>query len=194
MPLGFEGMKPAIMVVDVINDFVSGVLGSERAAKIVPNITRLLHHARDVGVPVVYVTDAHLPEGDREFDIWPSHAIEGSEGAKVVDTLRPEEGDHHVKKRRYSGFYATGLDALLRELGVDTLVLTGLVTNICVQHTAADAFFRGYRVIVPWDCVEAPTEEAQKTSLGYMEQMYGAEITSSEALIEGGLLGEGGAS
>ena len=183
-------MKPAIIVIDVINDFVSGALGSERAAKIVPSIHRLLHRAREEEVPVVYVTDAHLPEGDREFDVWPRHAVDGSKGARVVDALRPEAGDHHVKKRRYSGFYATGLDALLRELGVDTVVLTGLVTNICVQHTAADAFFRGYRVVVPRDCVEAPTDEAQETSLGYMEQMYGAEITSSEALIRVGL-GEG---
>jgi len=184
-------MKTAIIVIDVINDFVSGALGSQRAAKIVPSIRRLLRRAREEEVPVVYVTDAHLPEGDREFDVWPRHAVDGSEGARVVDALRPEAGDHHVKKRRYSGFYATGLDALLRELGVDTVVLTGLVTNICVQHTAADAFFRGYRVVVPRDCVEAPSDEAQGASLRYMEEMYGAEVSSSEALMGGGLIGEG---
>jgi len=186
-------MRPAIVVIDVINDFVSGALGSERAEEIVPNIRKLLRSARERSVPVVYVTDAHLPEGDREFEIWPRHAVEGSDGARVVDELRPEEGDHHVKKRRYSGFYATGLEALLRELGVDTVVLTGLVTSICIQHTAADAFFRGFRVVVPRDCVEAPTDEAQEASLSYMEEMYGAEITSSEALIEGGLQGDGDA-
>ncbi|MCW3992511.1 MAG: cysteine hydrolase [Candidatus Bathyarchaeota archaeon] len=186
-------MGPAIIVIDVINDFVSGALGSERAAKIVPSIRRLLRRAREGGVPVVYATDAHLPDGDREFDIWPRHAVDGSEGARVVDALRPEAGDYQIKKRRYSAFYATGFDALLRELGVDTVVLTGLVTNICVQHTAADAFFRGYRVVVPRDCVEAPTGEAQEASLGYMGQMYGAEITSSEELVAGGLLGGRGA-
>ena len=188
---GFERMKYAIIVLDMINDFVSGVLGSERAKKIVPNIQRLLGYAREKGLPVIYVTDAHLPESDREFDIWPSHAVDGTEGAKIIDALRPDGGDFHVKKRRYSGFYATGLEALLRELGVDTVVLTGLVTNICIQHTAADAFFRGYRVVVPRDCVEAPTDEAQKRSLSYMEQMYGAEITSSEELFEGRRLMEG---
>jgi len=187
-------MKPAIIVMDMINDFVSGVLGSDRAAKIVPNIQKLLDFARNKGVPVVYVTDAHLPKGDHEFDIWPSHAVDGTEGAKVVDALKPAEGDHHIKKRRYSCFYATSLEALLRELQVDTVVLTGLVTHICVQHTAADAFFRGYRVVVPRDCVEAPTDEAHKTSLRYMEEMYGAEITSSEALMGGPLFVEGGAS
>ena len=181
-----EGAKAAVLVIDVINDFVSGELGSERAVAILPNVERLLMHARQIGVPVVYVTDAHLP-GAREFDVWPRHAEEGTDGARVVDEIRPEERDHHLLKRRYSCFYATGLDALLRELGVDTLVFTGLVTNICIQHTAADAFFRGYRLVVPRDCVEAPSDEAQEASLSYMEEMYGAEITMSDTLIKGDL-------
>jgi len=186
-------VKAAVLVIDVINDFVTGALGSNRAAAIVPRIRRLLERARGLGVPVIYVTDAHLPGADREFEVWPRHAEKGSEGARVLDEIRPLEGDHRIEKRRYSCFYATGLDALLRELGVDTVVLTGLVTHICIQHTAADAFFRGYRVVVPGDCVQAPTEEAHEASLRYMEEMYGAEVTSSEALIEGGLRGEGAA-
>jgi nicotinamidase-related amidase len=180
-----EGSKVAVLVIDVINDFVTGVLGSERAATIVPTISRLLNHARSVGWPVVYLTDDHL-EDDREFDVWPRHAVKGTEGARIVEEIRPEEGDLHLPKRHYSCFYATGLYALLRELGVGTLVLTGLVTNICVQHTAADAFFRGYRVVVPRDCVEAPSDEAQRSSLSYMEEMYKAEITTSDALMVGG--------
>ncbi len=186
-------MKTAVMVIDVINDFVTGALGSDSAATIVPRIRILLEHARRLGIPVIYVTDAHLPVVDREFEVWPRHAEKGSKGARVVEEIRPLEGDHHIKKRRYSCFYATGLDALLRELGVDTVVLTGLVTHICIQHTAADAFFRGYRVVVPEDSVQAPTEEVHEASLRYMEEIYGAKVTSSEALIEEGLQGEGAA-
>jgi nicotinamidase-related amidase len=186
-------VKAAVLVIDVINDFVTGTLGNDRAAAIVPRIRRLLDRTRRLGVPVIYVTDAHLPGADKEFELWPRHAEKGSEGAQVVEEIRPLDGDHHIEKRRYSCFYATGLDALLRELGVDTVVLTGLVTHICIQHTAADAFFRGYRIVVPEDCVQAPTEEAHEASLRYMEEMYGAEVTSSEALIEGGLQGDGDA-
>jgi len=184
-------MKAAVIVIDVINDFLSGVFGSERAERIVPEIGRLIRHARGEGVPVIHVTDAHLPGIDREFEIWGSHAVDGSDGAQIVDAVAPAAGDYHIKKRRYSAFYATGLEALLRELGVDTVVLTGLVTNICIQHTAADAFFRGHRVVVPRDCVEAPSDEEQRTALSYMERMYGAEITTSEALMRGMLRGEG---
>lgn len=182
-------MKPAVLVIDVIHDFVYGKFGSERATGILPRLRELLGYARGVGVPVVYLADAHLPVGDGEFGVWGEHAVEGSEGAEILGEVGPQEGDFRVPKRRYSGFYGTGLDALLRDLGVDAVVLTGLVTDICVQHTAADAFFRGYRVIVPRDCVEAASDEAQEGSLGYMERMYGAEITASDQLMGGGLTG-----
>jgi len=184
-------LKPAVLVVDVIHDFVHGKFGGERAASILPSLRGLLDYARGGGIPVVYVTDSHLSVGDAEFEIWGEHAVEGSEGAEIVGEVKPGEGDFRILKRRYSCFYATGLDALLRELDVDAVVLTGLVTDICIQHTAADAFFRGYDVLIPRDCVEAVSDEAQEGSLGYMERMYGAEITSSEELMGGLLLGGG---
>ncbi len=178
-------MNTAILVVDIINDFITGKYGSERAQAIVPRVKSVLDAAREAGAPVVYITDAHLPGVDREFQIWGSHAVEGTEGAEVVDEVRPQEGDRHLYKRRYSAFYATGLDALLRELGVGAVALTGVVTSICIQHTAADAYFRNYRVIVPRDCVEAVDDEAQEHSLNYMGEMYGAEITTSDEVIRG---------
>ena len=175
-------MRPAIIVIDIIKDFTTGVLGSERARGIIPRVKRLLGEAREKGVPIVYVTDAHI-EDDREFQLWPRHAVDGTPGAEIVEELQPQPGDYHLKKRRYSAFYATGLDALLRELGVDTVILTGLVTNICVQHTAADAFFRGYRVVVVEDCVEALSDEAHRGALRYMREIYGAEVVSSQELL-----------
>ncbi|MEM2893885.1 MAG: isochorismatase family cysteine hydrolase [Candidatus Bathyarchaeia archaeon] len=172
-----------MLVIDMINDFVSGALGGERALRIIAPLRELLRRAREVRIPVIYVSDAHLPGIDREFELWPSHALEGSWGAEIIEELRPEAGDYNLKKRRYSAFYATGLDPLLRELGVDTVILTGLVTNICIQHTAADAFFRGYRVVIPRDCVEASTQDEQEAALRYMERIYGAKLVSSEELV-----------
>jgi nicotinamidase-related amidase len=84
--------------------------------------------------------------------------VAGTPGAEVVTELAPRDEDYVVPKRRYSGCFGTDLDMLLRELGVDTVVLTGLHTNICVRHTAADAFQEGYSVVVPTDAVEAFTE------------------------------------
>jgi nicotinamidase-related amidase len=178
-------MGVAVVVIDMINDFVSGIYGGPRAEASVPRVRGLLGAARSAGVPVIHVTDAHAAD-DGEFRIWRPHAVAGTRGAEVVEALKPVKGDHHLRKTRYSCFYSTRLDSLLRRLGVDTVILTGLVTNICVQHTAADAFFRGYRLVVPRDCVEAVSDLLQEQALAYIKDMYGAEITMSSELIKRG--------
>jgi nicotinamidase-related amidase len=98
--------------------------------------------------------------------------------------LKPKSGDFHVPKRKYSAFQGTDLDQLLRELKVDTVILTGVLTDICIQHTAADAFFKGYKIIVPQDCVDsidAPTNEA---AIKFLIKAYGSEITTSKELLK----------
>ena len=177
-------VKPAVVVIDMINDFVTGVFKNERAEKIIPNVEQLLNFAREKKISVVYVNDAHLPNVDTEFDVWPQHAVAGTWGAQVVDELKPEKGDFVFQKRRYSAFQGTGLDQLLRELKVDTLILTGVVTDICIQHTAADAFFRGYKIIVPEDCVEAINEQTQKASLDFLKRVYGCKITRVDEMMK----------
>jgi nicotinamidase-related amidase len=177
-------LRTALLVIDMIREFVTGSLGGAHAQAVVPCISRLVEAARRGGSPVVYVTDAHLEGVDHEFDVWGSHAVAGSPEAEMVPELEPEKGEHRLYKRRYSAFYATGLDALLRELKVDTVVLTGVLTNICIQHTAADAFFRGYKVVVPTDCVNALTPGEQETSLAFMKRMYNAMLNDSGEAME----------
>jgi nicotinamidase-related amidase len=178
-----SGLKAAVIVIDMINDFVSGVLESDRAARIIPSIKALLDHAREQKVPVIHVTDAHLPGIDPEFEVWGKHAEAGSWGAEIVDELKPKKGDFRLLKRKYSAFQGTDLDQLLRELKVDTVVLCGVVTDICIQHTAADAFFKGYKIIVPKDCVEAVDAATQEAAIKYLRKAYGPEITSSKDLL-----------
>jgi len=177
-------VKTAVIVIDMINDFVTGVFKSDRAAKIIPNIKALLDYTRKQKVPIVYATDAHLPNVDPEFDVWGSHAIAGSRGAEIIDELKPHKGDFRVLKRKYSAFQGTDLDQLLRELKIDTVILTGVVTDICIQHTAADAFFRGYKIIVPKDCVEAVDAKTQEEAIRYIKKAYGPEITTSKELVK----------
>jgi len=177
-------VKTAVIVIDMINDFVSGAFKSDRAAKIIPNIKALLAHARKQRVPIVYATDAHMPNVDPEFDVWGSHAVAGTWGAEIVEELKPKKGDFRVLKRKYSAFQGTDLDQLLRELKVDTVVLAGVVTDICIQHTAADAFFRGYKIIVPRNCVEAIDAPTQEAAIKYLRKAYGPEITTSKELMK----------
>lgn len=173
----------AVIIVDMLNDFVTGKLACERAQRIIPNIRRLAEAARARGDLVIYSNDAHLPEGDAEFRIWGPHAIAGTPGAQVIPELAPQPGDFIVPKRRYSGFHATDLNLILQEHGIKSLILTGLHTNICVRHTCCDAFLNGYEVFVPEDGVEAFTEKDHVEGLDYLKRVYGAHITTTDELL-----------
>lgn len=173
----------AILIIDMLNDFVTGKLGFGEAEKIIPNIRRLVEFARSKKIRVIYVCDAHGPE-DHEFKLWGPHALKGSEGAEVVPELRPRRGNWIFEKRTYSAFFGTKLEKALRKAGVDELVLTGIVTEICVQNTVADAFYRGYGTVVLEDCVASSNRKAHLASLSYMKSVYGAKVVSSKEFIK----------
>lgn len=177
-------MKYALIIADMINDFVTGALKVKRAKAIIPNIQKLLELARKNRFAVIYVTDSHLPRIDPEFNLWGQHAARGSWGSEVIDELKPKENEYRVLKRKYSAFQGTELDMLLRELKIEAIILTGTLTDICIQHTAADAFFKGYKVIVPKDCVETMDEPTQEYALNFMKRNYGAEITTVNELAK----------
>ena len=99
--------KPAILVVDMLNDFVTGALGCERARDIVPATAELLDAARAAGVPVIFCNDAHIQGIDHELKLWGDHAIAGTTGAEVIPELKVSDKDYIVPKRRYSGFFQT---------------------------------------------------------------------------------------
>jgi nicotinamidase-related amidase len=177
----------AIIIIDMLNDFVTGKLEAKRAKHIIPNIKKLAQAARKSNVPVIYSNDAHYPQDAEVTRKWGKHAIKGTEGAEVIPELKPAQKDYIVEKRTYSSFYETGLDPLLRSMyneeGVKTVILCGLHTNMCVRHTAADAFFRGYRLIIAKDGVEAFTQEDQEQGLKYLEYVYNAKIMMIDEII-----------
>ncbi len=175
----------ALVVIDMLNDFVTGSLKNPRAETIIPTIQELAAAARAdrTGWLVVYANDAHLPQ-DFELRVWGEHAMAGTPGADVIPELAPAKGDFVLPKRTYSSFHETGLDDLCRQFGVDTLVLTGQHTNICLRHTTADAFFRGYDVVVPKDAVEAISEEDHESGLKYLEAIYKVDQPYAKELLD----------
>ncbi len=182
----FKKESTAVLVVDMLNDFFKpgGKMVLEGGHVLFEPIRKLVRKARSVKIPVIYVNDSHrrgLKE-DREFKKRAEHCIEGTWGAQVVDELRPEKGDVIITKRRFSGFFETDLDLTLKDLQVGALIVMGVVTNICVRSTIHDAFFRGYRVIVPRDCVMATGEREQESSLYDIETHFG-DVTTSERII-----------
>ena len=181
--------NPAVILVDVQNDFFTGPLKIERSIAIVEPLQQLVVAARKNDIPVIYSIDAHYPQDVEVMRKWGNHAIKGTQGAQVIAELKPEEGkDYIVEKRTYSGFYETGLDPLLRSLykgeGVKTVVLGGLHTNMCIRHTSADAFFRGYQIVIAKDGVEAFTVEDHEQGLKYLEYVYNAKIMTANEIIQ----------
>ena len=176
---------PAVIVIDMLNDFVTGSLACERAQRIIAPLQSLTAQARAHNVPVIYSNDAHLPGIDHELALWGDHALTGTPGAEVIPELAPAAQDYVVPKRHYSGFFQTGLHVLLKELGAEELIMTGLHAHMCVRHTAADAYQWGYKLIVPSDGIEAFTQEDFDEGLCYLSEVYAAEISTVASIIEG---------
>ncbi len=172
----------ALVVDDILEEFVYGKISSERARKIIQPTKGLISAARKAKVPVIYVCDAHLAS-DPEIKVWGPHAMKGTKEAQIVRALKPTKKDYVFEKRVYSSFQGTGLDLLLRDLHIDSVVIVGLLTEICVRHSAADAFMLGYKVKIPSDCVEALSQKSQDEGLEYLKSIYGAKITTSLELV-----------
>ncbi|HDJ50851.1 MAG TPA: cysteine hydrolase [Thermoprotei archaeon] len=175
--------KKAVIIVDMIHDFVYGKFGSKQAQSIVPKIKELLKRARESGALIVYTRDVH-ERNDPELAIWGEHAMKGTKGCEIIDELSPEEGDIIVEKRTYDSFYNTKLERILRERDVKDVYIVGVATDICVLHTAFGAFARGFNVHIVEDCVASISEEGHKWAIEYMSKIYGAKIIRSEELFQ----------
>ena len=174
----------ALIVVDMLNDFVDGSLANPRAQRIIEPIQRLLAHARDHGWVVVFSNDAHESD-DPELEVWGAHAMAGDPGAQVIDELQPKPGPGELvsPKRAYGAFDGTDLDERLRGLGVDEVVVVGQHTHICVRHTSYGALIRGYEITVPRDAVCAFEGVNEEEALEYLRSVYGARITTVGELL-----------
>lgn len=179
--------KCALLVIDELGDPTGGPL----EAVLLPSIlqtAKLTTAARAAGMPVIFTNDAHIPGLDRELVLWGTHGIAGTPEAQTSPLLDPQPTDYVVEKRRYSGFFQTGLLLLLNELDVDTLICCGMDTNICVKHTVADAYFNNFNIIVVEDATATFLVGDQESGLDYMKTCYAAKIIDTDEavrLIEG---------
>src|ERR1700686_3123563 len=152
-----DPVKTAMIVVDMQNDFVaSGAPIEVSAARaMVPKLAEALKICRDAGIRVIYTAHVHRRDGcDMGLfdDLHPVIAnrdalVDGTPGVDIYSELAPAAGEHVIKKHRYSGFFGTDLDIILREWGIDTVIISGTTTENCCHATARDAMFRNYRVV-----------------------------------------------
>jgi nicotinamidase-related amidase len=163
-------IKKALVVVDMINDHLTpgSILEVPRARHIVTALAARIEKARADGVPVVYVLDRHDPN-DSDLEDWGDHAVEGTKGAEVWPALAPKPNDRIVTKPSYSSFYRSNLEAVLDDLGVDTIELTGCSTETQLLTTATDAMQLGFAVEAPNALQAGTTIEAENAALRTMQ-------------------------
>ena len=173
----------ALIIVDMLTDFVTGKLANPKAQAIIPPLQELLAHAREQGWTVVFSNDAHHPD-DPELRVWGEHAMAGSPEAEVIAELAPIEGEIISPKRVYGAFDFTDLDEQLKQRGVSDVVITGQHTHICVRHSSYGALIRGYWITIPRDAVCGFEGVDEGEALAYLEMAYGATLTSVSELVE----------
>ncbi|MEO0092626.1 MAG: isochorismatase family cysteine hydrolase [candidate division WOR-3 bacterium] len=184
--------RAGLLVVDMQNDFLNpkSLAYTENAKYIIPNIKKLIETARKNNIPVMYTAHCHQDpkiDGGMTAEWWPEirnkqTLVAGSKGAEIIKELSPLPDEKIVYKHRYSAFYNTDLEIYLRGLDIRDLIVTGIMTGICVESTVRDAFFRDFRVFVVADATAAGEQELHLNSLKIMAYAF-AQITTTKGLL-----------
>lgn len=189
--------KTALIIVDVQNDFChnGGVFGKKgfdlsHVENAVNNLLHFVTQCRQYHLPIIFVGTVHSNWTDSESWIG---RLEGA--AREMPICRPESwgaefykvkpltADFIVTKHRFSGFVGTDLDLVLRSKGIETLLMTGVATNVCVETTARDGFNRDYRIILIEDCCAAFSPEEHASTITNINKYFGT-VTNSQVLVE----------
>ena len=178
--LGGENVR-ALLVVDLQRDFVDkdGALYFEGAEKVIDPILKWVEEFKKENLPIITTQDWHDPE-DREFNIWPKHCVANTDGARLTEKLEKALKDYpnhfSVKKNRYSAFYNTNLEKIIRDNEIDEVYVCGVVTHICVLFTVEELRNRDIPVKIITEGVASYDEELHRFALREMKEILGAEF------------------
>ncbi|MDX6689930.1 MAG: biuret amidohydrolase [Solirubrobacteraceae bacterium] len=157
--------------------------GADRHAR----VREIVAAARAAGIPPIFIQEVHkrtLVDFGRELDgVEGVHALEGDETTELADGLDPRPDEYLIRKRRYSAFFATELELVLKSFGAETLVLVGALTDVCVHYTFADAHQRDYRCRVVTDCVGGSSQAAHDAALAAMQYLQRDCLVSSDEVL-----------
>jgi biuret amidohydrolase len=184
--------KSALIVIDMQNDFLNkkSPAYTENAQYIIPNIQKLIKTARKEKIPVIYTTHCHEDpkiDGGMTAQWWSDiqnkqTLVAGTKGAEIIKELKPLSKEKIIYKHRYSAFYNTDLEIYLRGLGVTDLIITGIMTGICCESTARDAFQRDFRVFMIGDATAAGDDELHLNSLKILAYAFAYILTANEII------------
>jgi ureidoacrylate peracid hydrolase len=187
----------ALIVVDVQNDFVSpegsaGKRGDDvgAAMAMIPNLTGLIDQARKRGFTVVYIRTTHSDWTDTASWIYRTSqksglntCREGTWGAEFYDGIAPLPSERVVIKHRYSAFINTDLNTVLKARGIQSILVCGVATNVCVETTARDGYMYDYYVTMIDDCSAAYDAKLHMSTLENIRRHFGL-VASSHQIIE----------
>lgn len=181
----------AILVVDMENDFVlpGSPMRIAGAYATLPAIRKFLDFGRANDWAIIYIYRIHRPSGaDAElfrrhfFEEGHPFCIAGTEGAAIPEEIAPQPGDYKVTKQRFSAFFATDLDIILRGLGTKNVYVTGTQYPNCIRSTAVDSMSLDYNTTVVTDCCSAATDEVEKANIYDIQNMGIPCIPSSQIM------------
>lgn len=179
--------KAALLVIDMQKFFLDPASPTFTCGgmAILSRLKNLINTFRETGRPVIYTCHVHHPDGLDAGIMswwWKGMCIERSPDSEVHDTIAPMPGEKIIYKHRYSSFYNTDLETILRCLKVEDLIITGIMTNMCCESTARDAYYRDYRVFFPVDGTGSINEEMHLASL--LNLAFGfAYVTTVDSIV-----------
>ena len=164
----------ALLIIDMLNDFFGRHARlAEQRPRLVTSINTLAEAFRHHGQPVLWVRQEFAPDLHDAFLEMRKHnlpvTIAGTEGCELLPELDHRPTDKTIVKKRYSAFFGTDLEATLRRVGPDLLVVAGINTHACVRTTVIDAYQRDYEVVVATECVASYDEAHHEMTKRYLD-------------------------
>lgn len=185
--------KIALLVIDMQNTFVAegAVFEAPNGRAIIPKIEEIVTYCRGNSIPVIWTRSDHSPPGGGLIVV--KHPIikyqkEVWKGTKSFEyypnMIQPLAEEHQIVKHKYDAFIGTDLDMVLKNLGVDTVIICGVFTEVCCESTARAAFFRDYKMVFLGDATAGSDPKTQDDTVMRMHIFYGRAMKTSEAIAE----------
>jgi bifunctional isochorismate lyase / aryl carrier protein len=178
--------RSALLVIDMQRYFLDEESHAflDDASLILPNILKLTRLYKDLGLPVIFTRHALL-DGEEPgiMGTWWSDTLrDGDPMSEIVDELKPVDGKDVVRKTRYSAFVGTDLEERLRSKGVERVIVTGVMTHLCCESTARDAFMRDFGVFIVVDATSSGDDDLHLSSLRCLTDGFAVPVTTEEVL------------
>lgn len=192
-----DASRTALLVIDMQNDFVleGAPMEVPAARDAIPGIQRLITAARELKVPVIYSQHTLLEDSQNSIleatynpKLFSVGMRKGTQGVQVIEDLKPQPEDTIIEKYRYDAFHNTLMEPTLKNIRglnqIDTVIITGTLTEVCCESTARGAYMRDYKVAFVSDATGGLSNEAQKATESVIGIFFGRVLTTNQVIEE----------